>query len=81
MNGVGTSAGDQNVYKGIFRDNNFEGIGWGKTSDHQYLGQWKNGDHHGKGILTLTDGEVSKGLFKDGLFKLAFDFNEGDLIN
>ena len=37
----------------------------------KYVGEHKDGERHGQGTLTYTDGRVKKGIWKDGkLFKV-----------
>jgi len=31
----------------------------------KYIGKFRNGKYNGKGILTLPDGRILKGYFKD----------------
>jgi hypothetical protein len=31
-----------------------------------YMGEWKNGVKHGKGVMTYTDGSIYKGQWVDG---------------
>ena len=36
------------------------------TSCEKYVGEWENGERHGQGILTLSDGWKYFGEWKDG---------------
>ncbi len=45
-----------------------------------YIGEWKNDMCNGKGIFTLEDGDVFKGLFLKNDFKIARDFDEAFLL-
>ena len=57
-------------------------IGLGKFRDSRgsYIGELNGGDPHGKGILTLPDGTVKKGMWIAGKFKVAVDFPEDCLM-
>jgi hypothetical protein len=57
------------------------GIGkYVKPNGEIYIGEFRDDSYNGKGILTLPDGIVQKGLFKNGVFKFEFDFDQAFLI-
>ena len=58
-----------------------DGIGKNSIGKESYIGEWKAGLEHGKGINIREDGTVQKGLFIAGKFKLAVDFDENFLMN
>ena len=39
---------------------------WSLPSGYKYVGEWKNGKRHGQGTRTSVDGEVMKGIWKEG---------------
>ena len=56
------------VYKGSFKDNEFDGEGTYKfESGACYSGGWKNGTQDGRGIYTFPDGYQRTTLYKDGI--------------
>ena len=58
-----------------------DGIGKNSNGKESYIGEWKAGLEHGKGINTMEDGTVQKGMFIAGKFKVAVDFDEGFLMH
>jgi hypothetical protein len=58
-----------------------DGIGKNSNGKESYIGEWKAGLEHGKGINTMEDGTVQKGMFIAGQFKAAVDFDEDFLMN
>ena len=56
------------------------GQGTLKYSGHTYVGEFKEGKRHGKGILTSSNGKVYEGEFNENL-ESKFDFDVGFLIN
>ena len=68
-------------FSGYFKDSVCDGVGrFTQLDGSVYIGTWRNNNYNGKGILTLPDGSVKKGFFKDDKFKLAFEFNDSDLF-
>lgn len=60
-----------NAYRGGFVDDKYEddsGEGTYTWYDgEQYVGQWKNGERHGKGIFKSSDGSVEYSMYENGV--------------
>ncbi len=84
MNGIGTKNSfflNGITYSGQFKNGLFDGVGRATYPNGSvYIGEWRNNNPNGKGILFFADSNVQKGLFKDGKFKLAFEFKNSDLF-
>ena len=39
------------------------------TDGSQYIGEWKKGIQHGKGIMNFPDGRIKDGYFENNIFK------------
>ncbi len=48
----------------------------------KYVGEWKNGEHHGKGILSFYNGNNFEGEWRDGEFigHVTYVFPDGEYI-
>ena len=49
-----------------------------------YVGEWKDGNSHGQGTFTTTDGQVREGLFENGEYiqeVLDSNLNLEDIIS
>ena len=64
---------DGAVYEGSFMDNNFNGEGTLTYPDNEvatkidYVGEWKDDEQHGTGIMRYKNGRVYNGLWKNGI--------------
>lgn len=64
---------DGAVYEGSFMDNNFNGEGTLTYPDNEvatkidYVGEWKDDEPHGTGIMRYKNGRVYNGLWKNGI--------------
>jgi len=68
--GVYTFA-DGSQYKGVFKNNLFNGKGT-ITSDGQiYVGEFKEGEYYGKGTITYYDKSREIGEWQDGKFVVS----------
>jgi hypothetical protein len=56
------------------------GLGRFKDSRGYYIGELKGGNPHGKGIMTLDDGTIKKGMWIAGNFIVAVDFPDQCLM-
>jgi len=53
-------------YKGYFKEDHYEGIGFHSWSDgRSYRGQWKNSKIDGFGVYTFPDRRIYEGQYKE----------------
>lgn len=64
FSGIGLFDSGISYYYGGFKDGMKEGFGESIYLGNKYVGEFKGGLFHGKGILLKTNGEILEGIWK-----------------